>query len=147
VEVNAKAVQCRVRHERFKSSNFRARGDARLTTTELEKTLKLEPLLIRPHHYLAAIYKRQGKLDMAIAEWREILSSDPRDADALLSLGEAYEKLGECIKAVQCYQRYIDLVMRGDGSNEIVTKIVEERMHHLCKVIKAVYSCNVGGCL
>ncbi len=144
-EVNVKAVRARVPHTGFKSTSFYARSDVRLPINELGKALKLEPLLTRPRHNLAATYQRQKKLDKAIAEWQEILHIDPRDADALLGLGEAYEKLGECIKAVQCYQEYIDLVMREDEYNKIVTKIVEERMHHLCRVIKAVYSCMAGG--
>jgi tetratricopeptide (TPR) repeat protein len=144
-EVNVKALQVRVPHKGLKSNNLCASGDARLSTKELEKALKPGPLLTSPRHNLAATYQRQKELDKAIAEWQGILHIYPRDADALLGLGEAYEKLGECIKAVQCYQGYIDLVMRGDGYNKIVTKIAEDRMHHLCRVIKAVYSCTAGG--
>jgi Tfp pilus assembly protein PilF len=141
-EVNVKAVQVKVPHKGFKSTNFSDCGDVRLSIDKLEKALKLGPLLTRPHHNLAVFLQSQGKLDIAVAEWKKVLRSDPNDADALFGLGEAYEKIGECIKAVECYQRYIDLVL----PKKCRTKIVEERIQHLCKVIKVVYSCNVGGC-
>jgi len=126
-----------------RGEDFCAWGEIRLAIKEWEEALKLEPRLTRPHHNLAVVYRSQGKLDLAVAEWKKVLCSDPNDADALFGLGEAYEKLGECIKAVGCYQRYVYVVL----PEEHHSKIAEERIQHLCKVIKAVHSSNIGGCL
>jgi tetratricopeptide (TPR) repeat protein len=117
--------------------------DVRPAIKPWEELLKPEPLITQLHDNLAAIYQSPGKPELAIAKWQYVLLSDPNNADALFGLGEAYEKLGECIKAVDCYQRYVKVVL----PEKCRTKLAEERIQRLCRVIRAVYSCNVGGCL
>lgn len=66
----------------------------------------------------------------------EVLRRDPNNADALFGLGEVYEKMGECIKAMECYQRFMKVVL----PRKYYMKQGEERVQHLSRVIKAVFA-------
>lgn len=139
---NAKAIPSRVRHKRFRSSGdstercdgspiHRGHGEIPEVTQHYKKSFTID-----------TVYQSLEKPELAIAKWQGVLRSDPTNADALFGLGEAYEKMGECIKAVECYQRYMKVTL----PEKYRAKLVQERIQHLCRVIRAVYSCNVGGC-
>jgi tetratricopeptide (TPR) repeat protein len=115
------------------------RGEVKQTPRQWEESLKAEQLCPKVKHNLAAIHQSSEKPELAIAKWQEVLRSDTNNADALFHLGEYYEKIGECIKAVECYQRYVKVVL----PEKCRANLAKEKIQHLCKVIRAVYSSNI----
>jgi Tfp pilus assembly protein PilF len=47
-----------------------------------------DPLTLREHLQLAALYEAQGKTDAAVKEYKEVLNDDASNVDALLGLGD-----------------------------------------------------------
>ena len=117
-------------------------GGTGLATRERGAPVEAQPKPAQPRARLVTSGKTHESSDAIIEKWKNVLRINPNDTEALFGLAEAYEKVGECIKAVECYQRYIDLVPY-DRSG---VGIARENVEHLCKVIRAVYSCCIGGC-
>lgn len=62
---------------------------------------------------MAEIHSDEGRADQAVDLYREVLSENPRSADAVFNLGAAYEKLGEWEKALSCWRRFSEGVKAG----------------------------------
>src|SRR5205809_695379 len=48
-------------------------------------------------------YLAQGKIQSAIAEYKQVVANDPKDFGVLNSLGDMYAKNSEKAQAVKCY--------------------------------------------
>lgn len=58
---------------------------------------------------LAGVYYEQGKLDQAIATYREALVHEPNFPEAYNNLGNALREAGRADEAIQCYTLCIQL--------------------------------------
>jgi TolB-like protein/DNA-binding winged helix-turn-helix (wHTH) protein/Flp pilus assembly protein TadD len=64
-----------------------------------QRTLELDPKFASAHEILASVYSRQGKFELALAEWKkaaELAGDDPTD---MAALGYAYAMAGDKTKA------------------------------------------------
>ena len=59
---------------------------------------------------IGEFYLRRKDYRGAVSRFQEALHSDPDYAPAYLGLGRVYEKTGEPEKALQSYQKYLDLL-------------------------------------
>jgi tetratricopeptide (TPR) repeat protein len=81
-----------------------ATGDAEAAERDWRRAAQLDPTAARPRLQLGRLYARRGLWADAIAYYREILLTDPRNADAVLGLAEAYEKSGRRVGAQKLLQ-------------------------------------------
>src|SRR5579864_1364418 len=72
-----------------------------LTAAETQK-----PAELRPAYYLGLALTQTGKLAEAERELRKAVAVDAQYKDALLPLGEAYEKAGEAQRAIAIYKEF-----------------------------------------
>jgi protein O-mannosyl-transferase len=61
------------------------------------------------HDFMGTTFAEEGKLDRAIAEFREALRIDPRRFDATCDLGLALDRRGETDAAIACLRRAAQL--------------------------------------
>jgi len=76
-----------------------ALGDRDSAERDWRRAAQLDPTNVRSRLALGKLYGRQGLWADAIAHYREILLTEPRNADAVLGLAEAYEKIGRTVGA------------------------------------------------
>lgn len=75
--------------ELFKTNRYKE------AKTFLETAVGLNPSMTETHYRLAATYVGLKEYDEAIHQYREILKQDPRQVDALYSIGKIYNDLME----------------------------------------------------
>jgi len=78
----------------------------------LSQAIKLEPKWDDPHYVLALSLTELGKLEKAIAEFKQVLALALKDEPKILSyynIGNAYSDLGEYEKAIDSYKQAIKL--------------------------------------
>ena len=66
-----------------------------------------------------------GQYDKAIARFEAVAAKEPGNLDAVLLLGEVYERTGDKTKAVKWYQRCLDLVKSPELRTAIEKRITE----------------------
>ena len=64
------------------------------------------------------MYYEQGKLDAAIATYREAISREPNFPEAYNNLGNALREANRMDEAVQCYTISIQLQLRGPATSQ-----------------------------
>jgi putative PEP-CTERM system TPR-repeat lipoprotein len=74
----------------------------------LQKAKEIDPLLPATYQSLATYYAASGNYDKAIGEYNSLLSKDPRNARALLSLAALYEIKDDDRTALVYYQKAKD---------------------------------------
>ncbi|MCK9462433.1 MAG: PEGA domain-containing protein [Proteobacteria bacterium] len=81
-------------------------------------------------HYLAGQdYYTQGRYEKAIAEFEEAYRLDPRPL-LLYNIGQAWEKLGDLVKAVDFLKKYLDADPNNSERTTLLNKlaILQERL-------------------
>jgi tetratricopeptide (TPR) repeat protein len=111
---------------------YYAQGEVDLAIKSWEDALRIDPSLAQTHHNLGVAYKAQGMLALAVNELEKALRIDPNDADTHFSLGESYQIQGKAEKAVECYQRFIELAAPEDGE---YVKAAEEKIQQFRRVV------------
>jgi tetratricopeptide (TPR) repeat protein len=81
-----------------------ATGDQDAAERDWRRAAQLDPANSRSRLSLAKLYARRGLWGDAIAYYREILLVEPRNADAVLGLAEAYQKIGRTVGAQNLLQ-------------------------------------------
>jgi TolB-like protein len=87
-------------------------GDLKRGSELVEKTLSVDPNFAWAHHWKAIIFGFQGLVDEAIAEDELTISLDPSIAEAFLTLGDWYVRLGQFEKAVELFDKALRLSPR-----------------------------------
>jgi len=64
-----------------------------------------DPLSAEEHNNLGVIYEREGKLELAIREYKRAINSDNTLITPLINLGNVYYKEGEYTQAEKYYKR------------------------------------------
>ena len=94
---------------------YYAQGEVDLAIKSWEDALRIEPSLAQTHHNLGVAYKAQGMLALAVNELEKALRIDPNDADTHFALAQVCQIQGKAEKAVECYQRFIELAAPEDA--------------------------------
>uniref|UniRef100_I2Q345 Tfp pilus assembly protein PilF n=1 Tax=Desulfovibrio sp. U5L TaxID=596152 RepID=I2Q345_9BACT len=97
------------------------RGTAAQAVTNFERALRLRPES-ETHFFLAQAYERNGSLEMAISELRQVLDASPRHLKARQMLANMNLKMGRTDEAIDELQRvltyhpdsYADKLLLGD---------------------------------
>jgi len=74
-------------------------GDEDAAERDWRRAAQLDPTNVRSRLALGRLYGRRGLWGDAIAPYREVLLIDPRNADAVLGLADAYQKIGRTVGA------------------------------------------------
>ena len=61
------------------------------------------------HYYAAVDFFDEGRLDEAIAEYEQALAMDPKFADALHGLAQAYHAKGDFDRAIETARQIVEL--------------------------------------
>jgi tetratricopeptide (TPR) repeat protein len=72
---------------------------------------------------VGVFYLKRGRYDAAISRFKEALRDQPDNTDALLHLGEAYEKKGDPAAAIKNYRKYVHLVPYAKDARKIRERI------------------------
>jgi tetratricopeptide (TPR) repeat protein len=94
-----------------------ARNAGRLpeAVTELERAVQLDPRMAAAWNQLAIAYRQQGQFAKARTAYETALAIDPSYAGAALNLGILNDLyLGEPARALELYNRYLELTPAGD---------------------------------
>jgi tetratricopeptide (TPR) repeat protein len=63
-------------------------GDRARAREEFESALAANPTVARAHSSLAVMAAEDGRIDLAVAHWRDAMQSDPREAEKLMAFAE-----------------------------------------------------------
>jgi tetratricopeptide (TPR) repeat protein len=94
-----------------------ARNAGRLpeAAAELERAVALDPRLAPAWNQLAIAYRQQGQFAKSRAAYETALAIDPAYPAATLNLGVLYDLyLGDAARALELYNRYLELTPAGD---------------------------------
>ncbi len=69
--------------------------------------LDLAPDLARAHNSLGVIAAQEGRLEEAVARWRQALAADPRDSQTLFNLATTLRRQGHDPEARAFFERYV----------------------------------------
>ena len=72
-----------------------------------------DPLTAEEHNNLGVIYEREGKLDLAIREYKSAIRSDSSLVTPMVNLGNVYYKQGEYTEAEKYYKK----ALKTDNTN------------------------------
>ena len=72
---------------------------------------------------IAYFFERSGKYSHAVYFLEKIIKEDPTRIVAYYNLGDAYWGLGEKDKAIEAYQKYIELMKQAKKENKIPQKV------------------------
>lgn len=67
-----------------------------------------DPLTAQEHNNLGVIYEREGKLDLAIREYKSAIRGDGSLVTPFVNLGNVYFKQGEYTKAEKYYKKALE---------------------------------------
>ncbi|HVA72304.1 MAG TPA: tetratricopeptide repeat protein [Candidatus Limnocylindrales bacterium] len=70
-------------------------------------------------------YMDRGDIHGAIARFKDAIEYKPNYAEPCLLLGQAYEKKGDPVRAVDYYQRYLKILPRGRDSRKVRERIAK----------------------
>ena len=73
------------------------------------QALSLDPDFALAHYDMAVAYRKQGKLDLCIAEYEKVLAIRPGFPSALSNLGGQYFRQGKTEKAAELFRKAIDV--------------------------------------
>jgi tetratricopeptide (TPR) repeat protein len=96
------------------SATYSSRNESERAFQSLTDALKTSPNSSLIHGQLAYVAVRAEKYDLAIAEYRTMVSNDPKSVQQRLRLGEAYELKGDYNKAVETYKQALELSPKDD---------------------------------
>ena len=68
-----------------------------------------DPLTAEEHNNLGVIYEREGKLELAIREYKSAIRADSGLVTPLVNLGNVYYKQGEYTKAEKYYKKALSI--------------------------------------
>jgi Flp pilus assembly protein TadD len=88
---------------------YAAKGQTEHLASELERVAELTPDDIEVKLDLGAAYQRLGANDKAITTYEDVVSKQPRHAQALKLLGDCYRRAKEPEKAIASYQKVMRL--------------------------------------
>jgi Flp pilus assembly protein TadD len=64
-----------------------------------------------------------GQLDKAVERFERVVKIDGKNWEAMLALGDVYERMGEKKKAAEWYKRSVGLVPYADLRSELENRI------------------------
>ena len=67
-------------------------------------------------------YVAQGKIQSAIAEYKQVVANDPKDFGTLNMLGDMYAKSSEKASAVKCYTSVAEHYSRQGFAQKAISK-------------------------
>jgi arylsulfatase A-like enzyme/Tfp pilus assembly protein PilF len=82
-------------------------GDRGRAQQALLAALDLAPDLARAHNSLGVIAAQEGRLEEAVARWRQALAADPRDSQTLFNLATTLRRQGHHAEARAFFERYV----------------------------------------
>src|SRR3989344_111894 len=98
----------------------------------LRKSLRLDPQPFLPRINLALVLQKQGKLDLALENYKTVLTKNKDNAEAYFGLGFCYFKMGELEKSAEHFKQAIkfnplllDAYLNLGGVYEKLGKLVE----------------------
>lgn len=107
-----------------------------------QDALNVCPTLRNAHERLAAIYLRQGKIDLAIHHYTRLCELDPEQIDLHLALANLLLKAGDHAEAIRRYEHAIGLEPDNwTAHNDAVSAyeeagLIREAIEHLHKMIE-----------
>lgn len=81
----------------------------------------------REHYTQGEMYMQAGVYDLAVKEYREGYKLAPKAHGFLFNIGLAYEKMGDKKKAVEAYERYLEVDGKGKKAPEARARAVALR--------------------
>lgn len=104
-----------------------------------------DPLTAEEHNNLGVIYEREGKLDLAIREYKSAISSDSSLVTPVVNLGNVYFKQGEYTKAEKYYNKALEKDETNlQAANNLASLYIEtgsnykEGLNHMLLAIKGL---------
>jgi len=99
------------------------------------EVLELAPGDAVAHAELGIVLRRQGRFDEADAAYREALTLQPDYALAWRNRGVLLDLyLGRPTEALQCYERYLDLVGGGEADEQVARWVAELQLRSTSRV-------------
>jgi len=106
----------------------RHNGDLTGALNDYSQLLNLRPEYANAYFLRGYIHRTKGDLDFAIRDFDKGIQLEPKDAGSYYDRGFTFEKIRNYAKAVEDYQRYLEL---GGGEQEGNKKEVEEKIKML----------------
>jgi len=87
--------------------------------TEPPVEYALNPHQAKREMDIGSYYLKKGSYAAAAARFREAVKWQPKLAEAYLKLGQAQEKGGELQKALEAYQKYLEIEPKGKKASDV----------------------------
>jgi Flp pilus assembly protein TadD len=101
------------------------------------RAIEVSPQHAVAHAELGIVLRRQGRFAAADAAYREALALDPAYALAWRNLGVLLDLyLGRPAEALQCYERYLELVGGLEADRQVARWVAELRLRSDSRVAK-----------
>jgi tetratricopeptide (TPR) repeat protein len=107
---------------------YQHNGDLAGALNDYNQLLNLRPDYANAYFLRGYIHRTQGDLDCAIRDFDKGIQLEPKDAGSYYDRGFTFEKTRKYAKAVEDYQRYLEL---GGGAQEGNQTEVEEKIKKL----------------
>jgi tetratricopeptide (TPR) repeat protein len=86
------------------------KGQYDLAIKEYEAAHRIEPENLNVIVGLGNVYRKKGDFGLAVTQYRRALKIDPNLAQSYLNIGEVCEEQGKVQEAIECFQKFADLV-------------------------------------
>lgn len=100
-------------------------GETDLAIALLKKGISVDPLAYRLRYHLALIYGKQGQFYDGITELERAVDLNPRHFPALKNLAVLYEKAGFKNKAVEMWERCVQIAPDSETRESIKTHLLK----------------------
>lgn len=100
-------------------------GESERVVQEMQLLLARQPSLDAARHYRALALFQLARYKEAAAEWESLRAKWPNNADYWVLLGETYTKLGDLMRARECFRRALTLRPGDERATNSLEKLVE----------------------
>lgn len=85
------------------------KGDFDLAIQAWNKSVEIDPTMVKAFNYLGRAYYTKGMMDEAIKAYKKVVELDPENPDSYINLGIAYRYNGMIDEAIAEYNKAIEL--------------------------------------